>query len=115
MHEGLGERLGRAWARVWARVWAKPPRRKDARYFFVFLRNWSRATTFSAGAALSGLDRFVARERVWEALESSGLALKTEPHVSRVPRSQRGGEICEPPVGEQWFVKMESLAAPGAS
>lgn len=30
----------------------------------------------------------------------------------RVPRSQRGGEIVEPLVREQWFVRMEPLAAP---
>lgn len=29
-----------------------------------------------------------------------------------VPRSQRGGEVVEPLVSEQWFVKMEPLAAP---
>ena len=66
----------------------------------------------AAGALLSGLDRFVAREKVWEILQSSGLSLKTEPHVSRVPRSQRGGEIVEPLVREQWFVKMQPLAEP---
>ena len=32
--------------------------------------------------------------------------------ASRVPRSQRGGEIIEPMVSQQWFVRMESLAAP---
>lgn len=30
----------------------------------------------------------------------------------RVPRSQRGGEIVEPLVREQWFVRMEPLAKP---
>jgi valyl-tRNA synthetase len=29
-----------------------------------------------------------------------------------VPRSQRGGEVVEPLVSEQWFVKMEPLAKP---
>jgi valyl-tRNA synthetase len=29
-----------------------------------------------------------------------------------VPRSQRGGEIVEPLISEQWFVKMEPLATP---
>ena len=31
---------------------------------------------------------------------------------SRVPRSQRSGEIIEPMVSEQWFVRMEPLARP---
>ncbi len=30
----------------------------------------------------------------------------------RVPRSQRGGEVVEPLVREQWFVRMQPLAEP---
>jgi valyl-tRNA synthetase len=46
-------------------------------------------------------------------MKAAGLVLKEEPHTLRVPRSQRGGEVIEPLVSEQWFVKMETLAAPG--
>ena len=53
--------------------------------------------------------------RVQQDMKTAGLVLKEEPHTLRVPRSQRGGEVIEPLVSEQWFVKMESLAAPGAS
>ena len=42
-----------------------------------------------------------------------GLVLKTEPHVSRVPISQRGGEVVEPLVSTQWFVKMDNMASRG--
>ena len=35
-----------------------------------------------------------------------------EPYVTRAPRSQRGGEIVEPLVREQWFVRMQPLAEP---
>jgi valyl-tRNA synthetase len=31
----------------------------------------------------------------------------------QVPRSQRGGEVIEPMVSTQWFVKMEPIAAKG--
>ncbi len=31
---------------------------------------------------------------------------------TRVPRSQRGGEIVEPLISEQWFVSMQPLAQP---
>ncbi|KAF3445212.1 hypothetical protein FNV43_RR14906 [Rhamnella rubrinervis] len=58
----------------------------------------------------SGLDRFEARKKLWADLEETGLAVKTEPHTLRVPRSQRGGEIIEPLVSKQWFVTMEPLA-----
>ncbi len=34
------------------------------------------------------------------------------PPTPRVPRSQRGGEVIEPLVSEQWFVVMEPLARP---
>ena len=30
----------------------------------------------------------------------------------RVPRSQRGGEVVEPLVREQWFIRMRPLAEP---
>ncbi|XP_055800563.1 valine--tRNA ligase, chloroplastic/mitochondrial 2 isoform X1 [Solanum dulcamara] len=58
----------------------------------------------------AGLDRFEARKKLWSDLEEMGLAVKKETHTSRVPRSQRGGEIIEPLVSKQWFVTMEPLA-----
>jgi valyl-tRNA synthetase len=66
----------------------------------------------AAAGAYAGLDRFDARTRVWADLGAAGLAISTAPHTSRVPRSQRGGEIVEPLVREQWFVRMGPLAAP---
>ncbi|XP_057851241.1 valine--tRNA ligase, chloroplastic/mitochondrial 2 isoform X2 [Cryptomeria japonica] len=57
-----------------------------------------------------GLDRFVARSRLWLDLETAGLALRAEPYTLRVPRSQRGGEVIEPLVSKQWFVIMKPLA-----
>ncbi|XP_022641177.1 valine--tRNA ligase, chloroplastic/mitochondrial 2 isoform X3 [Vigna radiata var. radiata] len=58
----------------------------------------------------SGLDRFDGRKKLWAELEETGLAVKKEPHMLRVPRSQRGGEVIEPLVSKQWFVSMEPLA-----
>lgn len=40
-----------------------------------------------------------------------GLTLRVEPHKQRVPRSQRGGEVIEPLVSSQWFVKTEGMGA----
>ncbi|KAK9846098.1 hypothetical protein WJX84_007187, partial [Apatococcus fuscideae] len=59
-----------------------------------------------------GLDRFVARKKLWADMKDAGLVIKEEPYTMRVPRSQRGGEVVEPLVREQWFVRMESLAKP---
>ncbi len=65
------------------------------------------------GGPYAGLDRFEARQKLWEDMRAAGLVIKEEPHVHQVPRSQRGGEIIEPMISTQWFVKMESLAAAG--
>jgi len=58
-----------------------------------------------------GLDRFDCREKLWEDMEGDGLVIKVEPHQQRVPRSQRGGEVIEPLVSSQWFVKTEGMGA----
>ncbi|KAI3430578.1 hypothetical protein D9Q98_005171 [Chlorella vulgaris] len=69
-------------------------------------------TLNSNAGPYAGLDRFAARKQLWADMEAQGLALKQEPYQMRVPRSQRGGEIVEPLVREQWFVRMEPLAKP---
>uniref|UniRef100_A0A7S4MJV7 valine--tRNA ligase n=1 Tax=Odontella aurita TaxID=265563 RepID=A0A7S4MJV7_9STRA len=58
-----------------------------------------------------GLDRFECREKLWSDMEGEGLVIKAEPHTQRVPRSQRGGEVIEPLVSSQWFVKTEGMGA----
>ena len=57
----------------------------------------------------NGLDRAECRTALWADMEAEGVVLKTQPHTLRVPRSQRGGEVVEPMVSEQWFVKMQPL------
>lgn len=69
-------------------------------------------TLNSAAGAYESMDRFDARKAIWNDLNTEGLGIKEEQHTQRVPRSQRGGEIVEPLVREQWFVKMEGLAKP---
>ncbi|MBL8061882.1 MAG: class I tRNA ligase family protein, partial [Anaerolineales bacterium] len=46
-------------------------------------------------------------------MKEAGLVIKTEPYRTTIPRSQRGGEIVEPMISEQWFVKIESMANAG--
>jgi valyl-tRNA synthetase len=58
-----------------------------------------------------GLDRFEARERLWSDMEVAGLAIEVKPHTQRVPRSQRGGEVIEPMVSRQWFVRTSGMGA----
>ena len=65
-----------------------------------------------AAGPYAGLDRAECRTRLWADLRAQGLAIREEPHTLRVPRSQRGGEVIEPLVSEQWFVRMATLAEP---
>jgi len=58
----------------------------------------------------AGLDRFEAREKLWQDMEDAGIAIKAEKHMQRVPRSQRGGEVVEPLVSSQWFVRSKGMA-----
>ncbi len=59
-----------------------------------------------------GLDRFEARERILADLRASGALLEERPHRMAIARSERSGEIVEPMLSLQWFVRMESLAEP---
>ncbi len=58
----------------------------------------------------AGLDRFVCRERLWQDMAAAGLTIKAEPYRTRIPRSQRGGEIVEPMMSTQWYVRIQPLA-----
>ena len=62
------------------------------------------------GGPYKGQDRFVGRENLWNDMKKAGLVIKTEPYRTTIPRSQRGGEIVEPMISTQWFVKIEPLA-----
>ena len=72
------------------------------------------ATLNENAGKYEGMERFKARKAIWADMEEAGLVIKVEPYMMKVPRSQRGGEIVEPLVSSQWFVKMDSLAAKAA-
>ena len=67
----------------------------------------------NAPAAYRGLDRFEARKRVLADLGAQGFLVSEKPYKLRVPRSGRTGEIVEPMLTDQWFVKMDRLAKRG--
>jgi valyl-tRNA synthetase len=62
------------------------------------------------GGPYAGQDRFEARENLWEDMQAAGLVIKEEPYMMNIPRSQRGGEIIEPMISTQWFVRIQPLA-----
>jgi valyl-tRNA synthetase len=65
--------------------------------------------------ALAGLDRFAARERTVAELEKLGLLAKVEKHVHQVGHHDRCGTIIEPYLSQQWFLRMQELAAPATA
>jgi len=70
------------------------------------------AKVTETGGPYAGLDRFACRKKLWADMRAAGLVIKEEPYTLNIPRSQRGGEIVEPMISEQWFVKIEPLAKP---
>lgn len=62
------------------------------------------------GGPYAGMDRFECRKRLWEDMREANLVIKEDPYLLKVPRSQRGGEIVEPMISTQWFVRIQPLA-----
>jgi len=60
-----------------------------------------------------GLDRYVARKAVLADLEAIGLLVETKKHKLQVPRGDRTGQVIEPYLTDQWFMRMDQLGARG--
>jgi valyl-tRNA synthetase len=65
------------------------------------------------GGPYAGMDRFACRKKLWKDMFAAGLVLKEQPYTLNVPRTQRGGEIVEPMISTQWFVKIQPMAEAG--
>ncbi|HEX8571407.1 MAG TPA: valine--tRNA ligase, partial [Allosphingosinicella sp.] len=63
-------------------------------------------------AGLVGLDRFEARKRVVELLESEGALEKVEERVIQLPYGDRSDVVIEPWLTDQWYVDAATLAKP---
>jgi len=59
-----------------------------------------------------GLDRFDARRRITDDLRTANLLVKEEAHRHAIAVSERTGDVIEPLLSLQWFVRMASLAQP---
>ncbi|MBI2845753.1 MAG: class I tRNA ligase family protein, partial [Chloroflexi bacterium] len=70
------------------------------------------ATLNENAGPYAGLDRFQARKRIVEQLQSEGLLLKAEEHLHSPGRCDRCDTLLEPLVSEQWFVRIKPLAEP---
>jgi len=60
-----------------------------------------------------GLDRFEARKLIVEDLKKAHLLVEEKAHTLMVPRGDRSGQIIEPFLTDQWFVKMDELGKIG--
>ena len=61
--------------------------------------------------AYAGLDRFEARKRVLADLQEQGFLVGEKDHTLSLGKCERCGTIVEPRLSEQWFIKIEPLAA----
>ena len=77
-----------------------------------FLEDLSPSPDLDATLMLHGLDRFAARKRIVEMLETKGLIDKIEPHVHAVPHGDRSGVVIEPFLTDQWYVNAKEMAKP---
>jgi len=60
-----------------------------------------------------GLDRYVARQQLLDALQAKGLLISAKPHKLMIPRGDRTHAVIEPMLTDQWFMSMEGLAKQG--
>lgn len=64
------------------------------------------------GGKYKGLSRYDARKQIVKDLEAEGLLVKVREHTHNVGQCYRCNTVVEPITSDQWFVKMEPLAAP---
>lgn len=71
------------------------------------------ATVSEAAGMYVGMDRFAVREQIAKDLTEAGLIEKIEDYENKVGYSERNPDTAtEPRLSDQWFLKMEELAAP---
>ena len=68
------------------------------------------ATITQTGTAYDGLDRYAARDAIVAALTARGDLAGTKPHEMVVGRCQRSGDVIEPRLKTQWFIRTKPLA-----
>ena len=84
----------------------------DLRGNAAFLEGLGETPDLEETLALHGRDRFEARERVVERMDSLGLLAGVEAHRHMVPHGDRSGVPVEPHLTDQWFVDAARLAGP---
>jgi len=85
-------------------------KRHDLEVLNIF--NEDATTNHNVPDELQGMDRFEVREKVISLMQEFSLLQKEEDYTNKVGYSERGGVPIEPYLSEQWFLRMEELAAP---
>ncbi len=70
------------------------------------------ATLNHEAGPYAGIERFAARKKLVAELESLGLLVSIEDRVIAIPYCYRSGDVVEPALLSQWYVKMKPLAEP---
>ena len=65
-----------------------------------------------APSKYQSMDRYVARKKIVADLDELGLLDKIDDHKLMVPRGDRSGQVVEPYLTDQWYVKTKPLAEP---
>ncbi len=68
------------------------------------------ATINEVGDRFAGLDRYEARRQIVAELEAMGDLEGSRPHVMLIGRCQRSGDVIEPRLKTQWFIRTRPLA-----
>ena len=68
------------------------------------------ATVAATGTPYDGLDRYEARRRIVADLEAAGDLAGSKDHEMVIGRCQRSGDVIEPRLKTQWFVRTTPLA-----
>jgi valyl-tRNA synthetase len=69
------------------------------------------ATIMNTGTRYDGMDRFAARTAIVAALDARGDLVAETPHEMVIGRCHRSGDIIEPRLKTQWFIRTGPLAA----
>lgn len=64
------------------------------------------------GLHYQGKNRFVVRKEFSKELEEKGFLAKVEDYKNKVGTSERTGEVIEPKLSVQWFLKMDKITKP---
>ena len=69
------------------------------------------ATVVGTGTNYDRMDRYVARAAIMADLEARGDLVSATPHEMVIGKCQRSGDVIEPRLKTQWFVRTTPLAA----